>query len=116
MPALKARIAGAWVTIPTGADEVFVGPTAPTDSATELWYDSSAVSIAAGLYGVGTMALRPAAPSQTGFQYFATDTQRLWIWNGSAWLLIGGKLPRVQLRLSVSQSIPNGVVTPDRKS
>lgn len=43
MTVLKARIGGAWVTLPGGTDEVWVGSTAPTDSATELWYDTSAV-------------------------------------------------------------------------
>lgn len=41
MTVLKARIGGTWVTIPAGADEVYVGAAAPTDSATELWYDTS---------------------------------------------------------------------------
>src|SRR6187399_917519 len=43
MSVLKARVGGAWVAVPMagGPDEVFVGPTAPTDSATELWYDTA---------------------------------------------------------------------------
>jgi len=36
-PVLKARIGGAWVPVGGGTDEVWVGPTTPTDSATELW-------------------------------------------------------------------------------
>ena len=45
MSVLKARVGGAWVAVPMagGPDEVFVGPAAPTDSATELWYDTAAV-------------------------------------------------------------------------
>lgn len=41
MPVLKARVGGAWVDVGGGVDEVSVGPTAPTDSAVELWYDTS---------------------------------------------------------------------------
>jgi len=41
MPVLKARISGAWVDVGGGGvDEVWIGTAAPTDTATELWYDT----------------------------------------------------------------------------
>lgn len=43
MPVLKARIGGAWQEVGlVQADEVWIGPTAPTDPSVELWYDSDA--------------------------------------------------------------------------
>jgi len=42
MPTLKARIGGTWVPVGGGstADEVWIGTNTPTDSTTELWYDT----------------------------------------------------------------------------
>lgn len=45
MPVLRARVGGVWVDVGGGVDEVSVGATAPTDSAVELWYDTSAVPV-----------------------------------------------------------------------
>src|SRR5262245_37694634 len=40
---LRAKVDGNWVDIGIGAvDEVFVGPTAPTDTNVQLWYDTDA--------------------------------------------------------------------------
>jgi hypothetical protein len=43
MAVLYARVGGAWVPVGGGSDEVHIGPTEPTDSAVELWYDTDAV-------------------------------------------------------------------------
>lgn len=42
MGVLKAKVGGSWVDIGmSGADEVYVGATAPVDVTTELWYDTA---------------------------------------------------------------------------
>jgi hypothetical protein len=44
----------------------------------------STLNANAAKWGQGTTAARPVA-STSGFYYWATDTQRLWVDNGTAW-------------------------------
>lgn len=74
MAVLYARVGGAWVTVGGGSDEVFIGATAPTDSAVELWYDTAAVpakdpaKMPRGLIGYAGQSAQ-----QTGIGAAATD-------------------------------------------
>lgn len=137
MPVLKAKINGVWVPLGSGGsgnDEVDIGPTVPTDPGIELWYDTDdpqgqAGGVpSAGLLGQvlgklgnedynvgwlptsGAESVRPTAPSFP-MRYWATDTQRDWQWNGSVWLLVGGRMPRVHLTRLSSYSLANGANT-----
>lgn len=40
---------------------------------------------------------------------YTTDTNRLWLRKTTAWLLVGGSMPRVELRRAADQSLANGV-------
>jgi hypothetical protein len=43
---LKARVGGSWVDIAAGAiDEVWVGPSAPTDPNVQMWFDTDAPAV-----------------------------------------------------------------------
>lgn len=52
----------------------------------------------------------PASPAE-GDQWYETDTDRVWIYNGSSWTLIGGKVPFCSLTKSTAQIIPTNTVT-----
>jgi len=110
MPTLKAKVGGVWVPVGGGsgggAEEVEIGPSAPTDASIELWVDSDAIPPAA-VPPYGLHASRPAAP-YPGFHYYATDTKRDWLWDGTAWQLVGGSMPRVRAIKNTVQATTTG--------
>ena len=59
----------------------------------------------------GLDAAKPAGVA-AGFQYWATNTKRLWLWDGAVWLLVGGAFPRVHLTRSAPQVTTNGAQVP----
>jgi len=90
MGALKVKVGGSWIDIGGGsADEVWVGPDAPTSPDTELWYDTDALatSIPSPLQSFGPESGKPVAPNAP-YRYFATDTRRLWMWDGTGWIVM----------------------------
>lgn len=89
MGVLKARVGSSWQAIGTGIGEVFVGPNDPgTNVGIELWYDSDDNSVITAST-VGYEANRPAAtPANIGLHYFATDTLREWICDGTGWIIM----------------------------
>lgn len=82
MGVLYAKVGGAWVPA-LGPNEVFVGSDQPTDPDVELWYDTDDPGLSGG---VGLEAAKPAAPP-VGTRYFATDTLRDWLWDGTGWII-----------------------------
>lgn len=72
MGVLRARVGGSWVDI----------------------------GVAGPLPMYGLESAKPATPTQPGYQYFATDTKRLWLWDGTGWIImqeppIGTHVPTV---------------------
>lgn len=54
---------------------------------------------------------RPASPWE-GLKIYETDTNRFWVYNGSAWRLLGGyNQPRVRVKRSGAQTIANSTNT-----
>lgn len=53
----------------------------------------------------------PGSPSE-GDQWYETDTDRVWIYNGSSWTLIGGKVPFCDLTQSSAQAFANATSSP----
>lgn len=55
-----------------------------------------------------------AAPSSpvTGQTWYETDTDRLHVWTGTAWQIIGGALPRIECRHSATVSVGQGTALP----
>lgn len=61
-------------------------------------------------YIICTSATRPGVPFK-GLQIYETDTNRQFIYTGSAWVWIGGNPPRVRARRTTNQTLPNGTDT-----
>lgn len=57
-----------------------------------------------------TSATRPASPIN-GQGIYETDTQRLLIYDGTNWVIVGGNWPRVKAEQQVAQSIPDNATT-----
>lgn len=74
---------------PPGPDEIFVGPEDPigTYPLTDLWYDTDAIGLT-GQAPYGLEAARPVAPGLP-MRYFATDTKRDWLYDGTQWVRTG---------------------------
>lgn len=70
---------------PTTAPEVFVGPNDP-GTTFQLWYDTDAPGLVNGS-AVGLEASKPTS-APTGARYFATDTKRDWVWDGTGWIIM----------------------------
>ena len=66
---------------------VWIGTSAPTDSNYKLWYDTDEPSSSSPpLYGLESA--KPTTPT-TPTRYFATDTKRDWLWDGTGWIIMG---------------------------
>jgi hypothetical protein len=97
MGTLKALVNGVWVPIGsggsgTGSDEVFVQPNDPitANPTAELWYDTDAVATIAAPPASGFEISKPAASAlYAGLRYFATDTLRDWLCDGTGWIIMG---------------------------
>ena len=82
MPTLKAKVAGSWVDLIAGTDEVWVGSTAPTDPATELWvypdgYSVNDPNIARWNSAWGIVGYVSTTTAQTGISSTVVDLTSL---------------------------------------
>lgn len=59
---------------------------------------------------VVTSATRPGSPTN-GMGIYETDTQRLLVYDGTNWVIVGGDWPRFKVEQQVAQSIPNNTGT-----
>ncbi len=87
MGVLRVRAGGTWVDVGGGSDPIWVDPSAPTDPSYELWYDTDAnasLATSGGLDG----SKPAAAPALAGMHYFATDTGRDWLCDGTGWIVM----------------------------
>lgn len=100
MGVLYARVSGAWVPIGAGSDEVWIGPDAPVDPSTEVWYDTDA-SLPASPSSIpwnmpwGLVARAVKVANEGGFPTSATDISGLSLTftaNGGRWLKLSGYL------------------------
>lgn len=80
MAALKARIGGAWV------DIGLVGVASPAS---------------------GLEAAKPTTPTSPGFEYFATDTKRFWMWDGTGWIIMREPWQTYAMALTAVTTNPN---------
>lgn len=60
-------------------------------------------------YTICTSSTRPASPVE-GDQIYETDKDRTWIWNGTTWIMTGGRIPGVRARLTAVQSVANATI------
>lgn len=59
-----------------------------------------------------TSATRPTGAARyPGLVIYETNTFRYWSWNGTAWVLIGGPLPRVSVFKAAAQTFSTGFNT-----
>lgn len=59
---------------------------------------------------VVTSGTRPGSPTN-GMGIYETDTQRLLVYDGTNWVIVGGNLPRFKIEAQTAQSIPNNTGT-----
>jgi hypothetical protein len=81
------------------------------DLITDIWANALTDAVNALTTGpiIGTEAQRLAYVNMTpGLQFFATDTNRLWVYT-NAWVLIAGSMPRFRLNRSAAVQTTNGV-------
>jgi hypothetical protein len=88
MGVLRVKVGGNWVDVGGSNDPLWVDPLAPSDPNYELWYDTGASSMISSA-GSGPEASRPAASTLTsGLHYFATDTGREFVCDGTGWICL----------------------------
>ncbi|HKZ20299.1 MAG TPA: hypothetical protein VJQ57_09330 [Acidimicrobiia bacterium] len=62
-------------------------------------------------YTVADNTARDALSPSEGWHVWTLDTNRLWVYDGSAWVLMGGSLPRCRAQRATSQSISTVTAT-----
>lgn len=63
-------------------------------------------------YKICTSSTRPSGSFiYEGLMIYETDTDRVMVWNGTAWRFISGITPSARYQKTTTQSIPHGVVT-----
>lgn len=76
---------------------------------------TSVTTRAAALGGeiICTAATRPTgAALYEGLRIYELDTNRHWRYDGAAWILLGGNVPRCDVRRSSVQSVASGTIVP----
>lgn len=79
------------------------------DQISAVWANSLIDGINGATAGSGTTAQRPATGTP-GQRWYDTTLKRQWQWDGTAWVLVAGSMPRVLLKTTVANTATGAIV------
>jgi hypothetical protein len=93
MGVLRVKVGTNWVDVGGSSDPVWVDPNAPTDPNIDIWYDTDASGSVPSGSSIGVESVKPnASTALRGLHYYATDTQREWLCDGTGWIILAEPL------------------------